>query len=459
MVDSQSSHNSNDIAVITKRVDSFGRDIQKLKESVHAIQVACKICEEVHLTKGSHLNEDGKVVEHVKYIGFFEETINKFMEESNKMQAAFDECIRKFRDDMDLKLRMLDDATKNLHVRAEQLTQATLINNMVDKAKTKMRKEPVPFDLPNGNPYIEPTIPHVSFLGHLKKQEDEAHAFRTPKGLKKLKINRSHIRTVKRMLEYLKYVKDVFSSKKPIVEEDTVRLDDRCSTALQNQPPPKENDLGSLTLHCLIGNSNIRSALADLGASINVMPFSMFKRLQIGNLQPTNMMIEMVDMTMKAPRGIIENVLVQIDKFLFLVYFVIMDMVEDPNAPLILGRPLLATAHAQIDVFNKKNSLRVGEERNLFKMNELMDDPYITHEFVYIIKCSRENHEEELKLLLASDPQSPFAKMKAQSCIVNTNEKYKPFIQQLNPLLGISQSSKSSTKMGKKRGGNYITSK
>ncbi|GKC34008.1 hypothetical protein Tco_1046392 [Tanacetum coccineum] len=368
-----SSHNSNDIAVITKRVDSFGRDIQKLKESVHAIQVACKICEEVHLTKGSHLNEDGKVVEHVKYIGFFEETINKFMEESNKMQAAFDECIRKFRDDMDLKLRMLDDATKNLHVRAEQLTQATLINNMVDKAKTKMRKEPVPFDLPNGNPYIEPTIPHVSFLGHLKKQEDEAHAFRTPKGLKKLKINRSHIRTVKRMLEYLKYVKDVFSSKKPIVEEDTVRLDDRCSTALQNQPPPKENDLGSLTLHCLIGNSNIRSALADLGASINVMPFSMFKRLQIGNLQPTNMMIEMVDMTMKAPRGIIENVLVQIDKFLFLVYFVIMDMVEDPNAPLILGRPLLATAHAQIDVFNKKNSLRVGEER--------------------------ETHEEELELL------------------------------------------------------------
>ncbi|GJT97190.1 hypothetical protein Tco_1092708 [Tanacetum coccineum] len=340
-----SSHNSNDIAVITKRVDSFGRDIQKLKESVHAIQVACKICEEVHLTKGSHLNEDGKVVEHVKYIGFFEETINKFMEESNKMQAAFDECIRKFKDDMDLKLRMLDDATKNLHVRAEQLTQATLINNMVDKAKTKMRKEPVPFDLPNGNPYIEPTIPPVSFLGHLKKQEDEAQAFRTPEGLKKLKINRSHIRTVKRMLEYLKYVKDVFSSKKPIVEEDTVRLDDRCSTALQNQPPPKENDLGSLTLHCLI------------------------------------------------------------------VDFVIMDMVEDPNAPLILGRPLLATAQAHIDVFNKQISLGVGEEKIL------------------------ETHEEELELILASDPQSSFTEIQVHSVIVNSE----PFIhtQLMSPLYGV----------------------
>ncbi|GJW74348.1 transposon ty3-I gag-pol polyprotein [Tanacetum coccineum] len=214
----------------------------------------------------------------------------------------------------------------------------------------EVRKEPVPFDLPNVNPYVEPTVPCVPFLGHLKEQEDEAQAFRMLEGLKKLKINRSLIRTVKRMPEYLMYVKNMFSSKKPIEEEDAVRLNDRCSTALQNQPPPKENDPGSFTLPCLIGNSNIRSALADLGASINIMPFSMFKRLQIGNLQPTNMMGEMADMAMKAPRGIIENVLVQIDKFIFPVDFVIMDMVEDPNIPLILGRPLLATAHAQIDV-------------------------------------------------------------------------------------------------------------
>nr|GEU58133.1 hypothetical protein [Tanacetum cinerariifolium] len=274
------------------------------------------------------------------------------MEESNKKQDAFDECIRKFKDYMDLNLRMLDDATKNLQVRAEQLTQATQTNNMVDKAKTKMRKDLVLLDLPNDNP------------------------------------------------------------KKPIVENDTVRLDDRYSTTLQNQPAPKENDSGSFTLHCLISNLNIKSALADLGASINVMPFSTFKRLQIGNLQPTNMMVEMVDMTMKAPWGIIKNLLVQIEKFTFPLDFVIMDMVEGLNVPLILGRPILATAHAQIYVFNKQISHRIGEERNLFKMNELMD--YITYESVYMIKCSRKTHEEELKLLLASDPQSPFAKMKAQ---------------------------------------------
>ncbi|GJZ74238.1 transposon ty3-I gag-pol polyprotein [Tanacetum coccineum] len=281
---------------------------------------------------------------------------------------------------------------------------------MVDNVKTKMRKdievrkESIPFHLPNVNPYVEPTVPRVPFPGHLKDQEDEAQALRMLEGLKKLKINRSLIHDVKRMPEYLMYVKNMFSSKKPIEEEDVVRLNDRCSTTLQNQPPPKENDLGSFTLPRLIGNSNIRSALADLGASINIMPFFMFKRLQIGNLQPTNIMIEMVDITMKAPRGIIKNVLVQIDKFIFRVDFVIMDMVEDLNVPLILGRPLLANAHAQIDVFNKQISLGVGEERILFKINELVDYPYRTHEFVCMIECSRETQKEKLELLLTSDP-------------------------------------------------------
>ncbi|GJX77184.1 transposon ty3-I gag-pol polyprotein [Tanacetum coccineum] len=191
------------------------------------------------------------------------------------------------------------------------------------------------------------------------------------------------------------YVKDVLSSKKSIVKKDAVRLNGRCTTVLQSQPPPRENDPGSFTLPCLIGSSNIRSALADQGASINVMPFSMFKKLQIGNLQPTNMMVEMADKSKKAPKGIIENVLVQIDKFIFLVDFVVIDMVEDHNVPLILGRPFLETAHAHIDIFNRHISLGVGEERVSFEINEPMDDPYLNYKSVYMIECSRKTHEEE----------------------------------------------------------------
>nr|GEU61492.1 hypothetical protein [Tanacetum cinerariifolium] len=161
------------------------------------------------------------------------------------------------------------------------------------------------------------------------------------------------IRVVKKMPEYLMCVKDVFSSKKSINDEDAVKLNDRCSTILLNQLPPKENDLGSFTLLCLIGSLNIKNASANIGA-INVMPYSMFKRLNLGNLQPTNMITEMTDKTKKSPRGILENVLVQIDKFIYPIDLVIIDMVEDPKAPLILGRPLPSTIDTRIDVFNKQ---------------------------------------------------------------------------------------------------------
>ncbi|GJZ41103.1 retrovirus-related pol polyprotein from transposon TNT 1-94 [Tanacetum coccineum] len=106
------------------------------------------------------------------------------------------------------------------------------------------------------------------------------------------------------------------------------------------------------------GNTTISNALADLGASINVMPLSMFKRLGLRNPRPVNMVIEMADRSMQSPKGIVENILVKIHKFIFLVDFVILDIVKDKKVPIILGRPMLATAHARIDVFWRKNLVR-----------------------------------------------------------------------------------------------------
>ncbi|GJX27901.1 putative retrotransposon gag domain, aspartic peptidase domain superfamily protein [Tanacetum coccineum] len=127
------------------------------------------------------------------------------------------------------------------------------------------------------------------------------------------------------------------------------------------------------------------------------------------------MMVEITDITKKASKGIIENVLVKIDKFIFPLDLVILDMVEDPNVLLILGRPLLATANEHIDVFNRQISLGVGEERVSFEITEPMDDPYLTYKSVCMIECSWKSYEEELELLLASDLQSSFTKMKEQS--------------------------------------------
>ncbi|GJV14372.1 retrovirus-related pol polyprotein from transposon TNT 1-94 [Tanacetum coccineum] len=149
-----------------------------------------------------------------------------------------------------------------------------------------------------------------------------------------------------------------------------VKLNARCSGILQNRLPPKENDLGSFILPCIIGNTTASNALADLEASISVMPFSMFKRLGLGNPKSINMMIEMADGSMQSPKGIVNNMLVKIHNFIFPVEFVILDIIKDDKVPIILGRPMLATAHAKINVFRKKIYFGVGTEQIVFNANE-----------------------------------------------------------------------------------------
>ncbi|GKF08362.1 retrovirus-related pol polyprotein from transposon TNT 1-94, partial [Tanacetum coccineum] len=149
-----------------------------------------------------------------------------------------------------------------------------------------------------------------------------------------------------------------------------VKLNARCSAVLQNELLPKEKDPGSYVLPCIIGNTTVSNAFADLGASVSVILFSMFKRLGLGNPRPVNMVIEIADRSMQSPKGLVENVLIKIYKFIFLVNFVILDIVEDNKVPIILGRPMLANAHARIDVFGEKISLEVRKEQVIFNANE-----------------------------------------------------------------------------------------
>ncbi|GKC78694.1 DUF4219 domain-containing protein [Tanacetum coccineum] len=111
--------------------------------------------------------------------------------------------------------------------------------------------------------------------------------------------------------------------------------------------------------------------LVDLGASVSVIPFSTYSNLDRGNLAHTRLTIELADRTIKHQRGITENVLVKTGKFTFLIDFVILDIPEDDDAPLILGKPFLSIAHAKIDAFKRKITLRVGEEKLVFKSIKL----------------------------------------------------------------------------------------
>ncbi|GJY44310.1 homeodomain-like protein [Tanacetum coccineum] len=158
-----------------------------------------------------------------------------------------------------------------------------------------------------------------------------------------------------------------------------VKLNARCFAILQNELPPKKKDPGSFILPCTIGTTTVSNALADLGASISIMPFSLFRRLGLRIPKPISMVIEMVDRSMQSPKGIAETVLVIINKFVFPVDFIILDIIEDDKVPIILGRPMLATAHARIDVFGKKISLEVRTKQITFDINERESLVVISH--------------------------------------------------------------------------------
>ncbi|GJX55066.1 hypothetical protein Tco_0284963 [Tanacetum coccineum] len=136
---------------------------------------------------------------------------------------------------------------------------------------------------------------------------------------------------------------------------------------INNFIPRKEKDPRIFTLPYFINNVCFDNALADLGANISVMPLSTYLNLGLGELAHTKLTVEPADRTEKYPKGIVENVLVGIGKFVFPIDFIILDMPEDIKVPLILERLFLSTARAKIDVFKRKITLRVGEEKIIFK--------------------------------------------------------------------------------------------
>ncbi|GJR22829.1 hypothetical protein Tco_0971356 [Tanacetum coccineum] len=135
---------------------------------------------------------------------------------------------------------------------------------------------------------------------------------------------------------------------------------------INNSIPRKEKDQGSFTLPYFINNVYFDNALVDLGSSISVMPLLTYLNLGLGELAHTKLTVELADRTVKYPKGIADNVLVGIGKFAFPVDFIILDMPDDIKVPLILERPFLSTAHTKIDVYKRKITLRVREERIIF---------------------------------------------------------------------------------------------
>jgi hypothetical protein len=130
-------------------------------------------------------------------------------------------------------------------------------------------------------------------------------------------------------------------------------MTEQVSAILQCKLPLKYKDPGCPTITCMIGVSQIKRALLDLGASLNLLPYSVYLQLGLGELKPITMTLQLADRSVKVPRGIVEDVLIKVDKFYFPVDFIVLDtepvQVIDTEIPVILGRPFLATANALIN--------------------------------------------------------------------------------------------------------------
>ncbi|XP_070030608.1 uncharacterized protein [Nicotiana sylvestris] len=134
-------------------------------------------------------------------------------------------------------------------------------------------------------------------------------------------------------------------------------------------------DPGSFTIPCTIGNFAFAKVLCDLGASINLMPLAIYKRLGIGRARPTSILLQLADRTVKRPFGILDDVLIQVGKFVFPTDFVILDCKMDEEIPIILGRPFSATGRALIDCETGEIKMRLNDEEITFNVQKSMRRP------------------------------------------------------------------------------------
>ncbi|XP_070034580.1 uncharacterized protein [Nicotiana tomentosiformis] len=137
----------------------------------------------------------------------------------------------------------------------------------------------------------------------------------------------------------------------------------------------KSSDPGSFTIPCTIGSNAVAKALCDLGASINLMPLEIYTKSGIGRARPTSMLLQLADRTMKRPIGILDDVLVQVGKFVFPVDFIILDCQVDEEIPIILGRPFLATGRELIDCETGELKMRLNNEEIIFNVQQSMRRP------------------------------------------------------------------------------------
>ncbi|CAM8883030.1 unnamed protein product [Rhodiola kirilowii] len=194
----------------------------------------------------------------------------------------------------------------------------------------------------------------------------------------KVEINIPLLEAIKQIPRYAKFLKELCTNRRRSTRNDQELMSRDVSAIMQCKVPPKCGDPGTYIIPCTIGNIRIENCMLDLGASINVLPFSIYSCLRIGPLEPIGLTIQLTDRSCKQPEGKIEDVLVQVGELVFPADLHVLKMENSgptDHAPILLGRPFLKTSKMKIDCGSGMLSMEVEGEVFSFGIHRAMKHP------------------------------------------------------------------------------------
>nr|GEY51781.1 reverse transcriptase domain-containing protein [Tanacetum cinerariifolium] len=212
-------------------------------------------------------------------------------------------------------------------------------------------------------PKAKANLPYPSRLAKEKiREKDDILAVKFIEIFRDLHFELSFADAVVHMPKFALMFKKLLYNKNKLIELTKTSLNENCSAVVLKKLPEKLGDPGRFLIPCDFLEFDNCLALSDLGASINLMPLSIWKMHKLPTLNDTKMVLELADRTILKPTGVAENVFVKVGKFYFPADFVVLDFIADPRVPLILGRPFLSTAHAIINVHEREIILRQDQQ-------------------------------------------------------------------------------------------------
>nr|GEX39717.1 reverse transcriptase domain-containing protein [Tanacetum cinerariifolium] len=259
-------------------------------------------------------------------------------------------------------------------------------------------KEPI--DEPFVVPKAKANLPYPSRLAKEKlREKDDILAAKFMEIFRDLHFELSFADALIHMSKFAPMFKKLLNNKDKLIELTKTLLNENCSAVVLKKLPKKLGDPRRFLIPCDFSKFDNCLDLADLGASINLMPSSIWKKLRLPTLNDTKMVLELADRTISKLTGVAENVFVKVGKFYFLADFVVLDFIADPRVPLILGRPFLSTAHALIDVYEGEIILRHDGQSLTLKCGDTPSNSYNNFESlnkVDLIDATCEEYSQEV---------------------------------------------------------------